>query len=162
FIVEVSRMRHKLVYTKVLLVTCLIAILATIGNRYVGKAYEDDHQFIVGRIVALGIPGVSAIPPVGAFFPRAPINDNPKFAAFTQPGRVLDPARILVGSCSNFGAPLANPGQQEGSFLSIDPRNPQPLVIPSDFAASDGQASALGGLVQMFSAQSPAFLNGKN
>jgi hypothetical protein len=57
---------------------------------------------------------------------------------------------------------LANSHQDEGSFLSIDPRNPQPLLIPPDFAASDGQASALAGLVQMFSAQSPAFLNGNN
>jgi hypothetical protein len=141
----------------------LIAILTTIANRYVGKADDEDgHQFIAGRIVALGIPGVSAVAPVGVFLPGGPIHDNPKFAPFTQPGRVLDPARILVGSGSNFGALVANPGQQEGSFLSIDPRNPQPLVIPPDFAASDGQAATLGGLVQMFSAQSPVFLNGNN
>jgi hypothetical protein len=141
----------------------LIAILTTIGNRYVGRADdEDDHQFIAGRIVALGIPDVSAVAPVGVFLPGGPIHDNPKFAAFTQPGRVLDPARILVGSGSNFGTLVVNPGQDEGSFLSIDPRNPQPLVIPPDFAASDGQASALGGLVQMFSAQSRAFLNANN
>src|SRR5215471_11985748 len=156
-------MKHTLIYARVLLVASSIAMLTTIGSRYVSKGDDEgDQQFIAGRIVALGIPGVSAIAPVGVFLPGGPIHDNPKFAAFTQPGRVLDPARILVGSRSNFGAPLANPGQQEGSFLSIDPRNPQPLVIPSDFAASDGQASALGGLVQMFSAQSPAFLNGKN
>jgi len=141
----------------------LIAILTTIGNRGVGKADdEDDYQFIASTIVVLGIPGASAIAPVGVFLPGGPIHDNPRFAAFTQPGRVLDSARILVGSPSNFGAPLANPGQQEGSFLSIDPRTPQTLVIPPDFAVSDGQASALGGLVQMFSAQSPAFLNGNN
>src|SRR5262249_32695023 len=42
------------------------------------------------------------------------------------------------------------------------PRNPQPLVIPPGFAAPDGQASALGGLIQMFSAQSRAFLNANN
>src|SRR5262249_52726041 len=160
---RLSRMKHTLIYARVLLVASSIAMLTTIGSRYVGKADdEDDHQFIAGRIVALGIPGASAVAPVGVFLPGGPIHDNPKFAAFTQPGRVLDPARILVGSPSNFGAPLANPGQQEGSFLSIDPRNPRPLVIPPDFAASDGQASALGGLVQMFSAQSPAFLNGNN
>ena len=34
-----------------------------------------------------------------------------------------------------------------------------PLAIPPHFAAGGGQASAVGGLVQMYSAQSPAFLN---
>ena len=33
------------------------------------------------------------------------------------------------------------------------------LVIPPNFAAGGGQASALGGFVQMYSAQNPAFLN---
>src|SRR5262249_41260212 len=117
---------------------------------------------IAGRIVALGIPGASAIASVGVFLPGGPIHDNPNFAAFTQPGRVLDPARILVGSPSNFGASLANPLQDEGTFLAIDPHNPQPLVIPRDFAGGGGQVSALGGLVQLFTAQSPPFLNGKN
>src|SRR5262249_37061878 len=133
------------------------------GNRYAGKADDGDgRQFIAGRIVALGIPGASAIAAVGVFLPGGPIHDNPSFATFTQPGRILDPARILVGGTSNFGAPLANPNEDQGSFLSIDPRNPQPLVIPPDFAAAGTQASALGGLVQMFTAQSPGFLNGKN
>src|SRR5262245_54534307 len=145
----------------ILLIIAFVVGVAAIGRLNAGRA-EGKKLDLIGRIVAIGIPGVSAISPVGVFLPGGPIHDNPKFAAFTQPGRVLDPARILVGSPSNFGAPLANPGQQEGSFLSIDPRNPRPLVIPPDFAASDGQASALGGLVQMFSAQSPAFLNGKN
>jgi len=55
-----------------------------------------------------------------------------------------------------------NPSEQEGSFLSIDPRGAAMLVIPSDFAAAGGQASTLGGRVQMFSANSPAFFNGVN
>src|SRR5262245_5552581 len=158
-----GRMKHTLVCAKVLLVASSIAMLTTIGNRHAAKADDgDDRQSIAGRIVALGIPGASAIAPVGVFLPGGPIHDNPNFAAFTQPGRILDSVRILVGSPSNFGAPLANSNQDEGSFLSIDPRNPQPLVVPRDFAAAGGQASALGGLVQLFTAQSPAFLNGKN
>ena len=72
------------------------------------------------RIVALGIPGASAISPVGTFLAGGPIHDNPAFADSTQSGRILDPARILVGSRSNFGAPLANAQQQAGSFLSLD------------------------------------------
>ncbi|HKF54242.1 MAG TPA: hypothetical protein VKJ45_02315 [Blastocatellia bacterium] len=156
-------MRYTPIYARVLLVASLLAMITTVGSRHAAKADDrDDGQFIEGRIVALGIPGASAIAPVGAFLPGGPIHDNPKFAAFTQPGRVLDPTRILVASTSNFGAPSANPGQDEGSFLSIDPRDPQPLVIPPDFAAPDGQASALGGLIQMFSAQSRAFLNANN
>jgi hypothetical protein len=72
---------------------------------------------------------------------------------------VLDPARILVGSTSNFGEPLANSDQLPGSFLSIDPRGPRMLIIPPSFAETGGQATALGGLVQMYSAQNSAFLN---
>jgi len=112
-----------------------------------------------GRIVAVGIPGVSAVAPVGTFLPGGPIHDNPALQEFTQPGRVLDPARILVGSTANFGAPLARADQLPGSFLSLDPRGPTVLVPPADFAASGGQASALDGRVQMYSANSPAFLN---
>jgi hypothetical protein len=77
---------------------------------------------------------------------------------------VLDPKRILVGSRSNFGAPLALNVGQEGSFLSIDPSLPPgvPRFVPPNFAQSGLQASALGGLVQMFSANSPNWYNGKN
>src|SRR5579871_5156069 len=74
---------------------------------------DDEKQIpaIEGRIVAAGIPGISAISQVGTFLPGGPIHDKAAFAAFTQPGRVLDPARLLVGSNSNFGEPLADPGQ---------------------------------------------------
>jgi hypothetical protein len=88
-----------------------------------------------------------------------PIHDKPAFAVYTVRGRVLDPARILVASTSNFGAPLANADQLSGSFLSVDPRGLDTLIVPALFAESGGQASALGGLVQMYSAQNPAFLN---
>jgi len=84
----------------------------------------------------------------------------------TNPGKVLDPIRILVGSSSNFGAPLALSVGQEGSFLSIDPSGPGILSVPRDFAQSvslsDPQPSTLGGAVQMFSANSPHWLNAVN
>ena len=96
---------------------------------------------------------------MGNFLPGGPIHDKPAFAALTQPGQVLDPKRILVGSTANFGESLANPDQLPGSFLSIDPNGKNTLVIPPLFAASGGQASTLGGMVQMYSAQSPPFLN---
>ena len=123
---------------------------------------KSNQESLRGHIIAVGIPGASAISPVGTFLPGGPIHDNPALAASTQPGQVLDPARILVGSRSNFGAPAANPDQLEGSFLSIDPRGTDTLVIPLDFAAAEGQASIFGGRVQLYSAQSPAFLNGIN
>lgn len=113
-----------------------------------------------GRLVAVGIPGVSAIAPVGTFLPGGPIPT--KFPAYIQPGAVLDPKRLLVGSTSNFGEPLSDPRQLPGSFLSIDPTGTSVLVVPPNFAAGGGQASALGGFVQMYSAQNPAFLNSIN
>src|SRR5271167_2335668 len=112
---------------------------------------DQSKRSLRGRIIALGIPGASAISPVGTFLPGGPIHDNPAFAAYTQPGRILDPARILVGSRSNFGAPVANPDQRQGSFLSIDPRGTDILVIPRDFAAAGGQVSILGGRAQLYS-----------
>src|SRR5215471_15477925 len=106
------------------LITIAAALLITaIAGINAGKAdgEGDDQPPIRGRIVALGIPGASAISAVGAFLPGGPIHDNPALAAFTMPGRVLDPVRILVGSTSNFGAPVAHAGQLTGSFLSMDP-----------------------------------------
>lgn len=120
----------------------------------------DELQAIDARLLATGIPGASGIAAVGTFLPGGPIHDNPALAAFTQPGRVLDPVRILVGARSNFGAPKANLDQSEGSLLSIDPRATGTLAVPPAFAAAGDQASTLGGAVQMYSAQSPNFRNG--
>lgn len=114
---------------------------------------------ISGRIVATGIPGASALAPVGTFLPGSPIHDNPALAVLTEPGRVCDPTRIVVGSRSNFGAAKANADQAEGSFVSIDP-GAADVRVPPRFARTGDQASALGGAVQMYSAQSPAWRNG--
>ena len=124
------------------------------------RADEGGGRVLDGRLIAVGIPGVSAIAPVGTFLPGGPIPAH--FTAYTQPGQVLDPSRILVASSSNFGEPLADRGQRPGSFLSIDPTGASVLIVPKDFASAGGQVSTLGGMVQMFSAQSPAFLNSIN
>jgi hypothetical protein len=121
---------------------------------------DEDAPLLDGRLIATGIPGASAISAVGTFLPGGPIHDNPTLAAFTQPGRVLDPNRLLVGSRSNFGAAKANADQAEGAFLSIDPRGGTVLAVPPTFAGSGDQASALAGAVQMYSAQSPTWRNG--
>ncbi len=122
---------------------------------------------IDARVIAVNIPGASAISQVGTFLnnPVPPACAHPipmLFPAYIQPGAVLDPNRILVGSRSNFGAPLAIGVGREGSFLSIDPSGPDILRVPRDFAQSGDQASTLGGAVQMFSANSPHWTNAVN
>src|SRR5262249_14971935 len=76
---------------------------------------------INARVVATNIPGASAISQVGTFLTKPAIcatkSDGTTipfphpipalFPSFILPGAVLDPSRILVGSRSNFGAPLA-------------------------------------------------------
>ncbi len=129
---------------------------------------------IRARVIAVNIPGASAISQVGTFLLNTPplvmcnatvAFPSPiptSFAPFIQPGAVLDPNRILVGSTSNFGAPPAIGVGAEGSFLSIDPSGSSVLSVPPNFAQSGVQSSALGGAVQMFSANSPHWLNGVN
>src|SRR5271166_2713262 len=102
----------------VLLVLAVAIGLSALCSLVIGKA-EDNEESLRGRIIAVGIPGASAISPVGTFLPGGPIHDNPAFAAYTQPGRVLDPARILVASRSNFGAPVANPDQLARGVLPV-------------------------------------------
>jgi hypothetical protein len=127
---------------------------------------------INARVIATNIPGASAISEVGTFLNNSEICTGTikyphpiptLFPDFIKQGAVLDPNRILVGSRSNFGAPLAIGVGSEGSFLSIDPsRQGVVLNVPQNFAQSGVQASTLGGDVQMFSANSPNWLNGKN
>src|SRR6516225_4704877 len=125
---------------------------------------------IEASVTAVDIPGASAIAQVGTFLSGPPIplgqctlpHPIPAlFGDFIKPGAVLDPNRILVGSRSNFGAPLADGVGSEGSFLSIDPSQSD-LIIKPEFAQSGDQASTLDGAVQMFSANSPHWLNGVN
>jgi hypothetical protein len=138
---------------------------------------EAQAQVVAGvnaRVVAKNIPGASAIAQIGTFViggtltpgdPAICANPSPipsKFATYIQPGAVLDPTRLLVGSVSNFGAPLPASGGLEGSFLSIDPSGSATLVVPGDFDSNGDQEATLGGAVQMFSANSPHWLNSVN
>jgi hypothetical protein len=141
-----------------------VAVLA-IAAGLNGVTWADTVEHVSARIVALNIPGASAISQVGTFLnvppPGACANPIPsKFPAYIQPGAVLDPKRVLVGSNSNFGAPLGLGA--EGSLLSIDPSGPAVLLVPANFAQNGNQASALGGAVQMFSANSPSWFNSVN
>ena len=146
----------------------LAAGIAVVDGDAMGRAAQaQEITEINGRVVAVNIPGASAISQIGTFLnvppPGACANPIPtKFPAFIQAGAVLDPKRILVGSRSNFGAPLAIGVGLEGSFLSIDPSGPNVLSVPPNFAKSGDQTSILGGAVQMFSANSPHWLNAVN
>jgi hypothetical protein len=143
-----------------------VAGIAVLGGEIAWPgARAQTISALDARVVAINIPGASAIAQVGTFLSMpAPPCGSPIpsfFPSYIQTGAVLDPNRLLVGSRSNFGAPLAIGVGEEGSFLSIDPTGGN-LTVPPHFAESRGQASALGGAVQMFSANSPDFLNGIN
>ncbi len=112
-----------------------------------------------GRLVAVGIPGVSGISAVGTFHEGGPIHDKPAFRAFTESNAILDPARILVTSTSNFGAPAGQSRHPSGAVLSLDPTARTLLQVPPQFATSGQQASALDGHLMLFTANSPAFMN---
>jgi hypothetical protein len=143
-------------------------IAAFDGDAARHPAWAQAIPLLDARVIALNIPGASAVSQVGTFLnnPVPPACAHPiptLFPSFTQSGQVLDPKRILVGSRSNFGAPLAVGVGQEGSFLSIDPNADDILIVPPNFAASGTQTSTLGGAVQMFSANSsPTWLNRNN
>ena len=144
---------------------CLTVAMSLLGAsaRHLANAQETATTVapsaLMGRVVAVGIPGAGALSPVGTFHPGGPIHDKPDFAVFTRPGAVLDPTRLLVASMSNFGAPLAQPDMPPGAILSLDLRTTIPLVIPPAFASGDGQATALEGCVQLLTANSLAFVN---
>lgn len=136
------------------------ALVLTVGGACGGSDGKTAQPALQARVLAVGLPGAGPVTSVGRFLPGGPINDNVAFKAFTDPGRVLDADRILVGSASNFGAPMAVPDEMPGSIVSIDPSTPGVLTVPAQFAASGGQATALDGKVQLYSSQSSAFLNG--
>jgi hypothetical protein len=131
-----------------------------------GRAsWVNSAPQLEARLLARNIPGASAVAEVGPFLndPKACANPIPsKFPSYILPGAILDPVRILVASRSNFGAPLALGVGREGSVISIDPTATNRLNVPTNFAHADGQVSILNGRVQMFSANSPKFLNGVN
>ena len=141
-------------------------IVVVDGDAAWQAARAQEITNINARVIAIMIPGASAIAQVGTFLnnpPPACAHPIPTlFPSYIQPHEVLDPNRILVGSRSNFGAPLARGVGSEGSFLSIDPSGPAIMVVPPNFARSGVQASTLDGAVQMFSANSPHWRNEVN
>lgn len=128
-----------------------------------GRGHGDGHGHVRverarAEVVATGIPGPGAICQIGAFHLGGPFRDSAAFSPFTAPGQLLDGSRLLVASASNFGAPLARADQAPGSVLSIDP-GAGVVAVPVGFAAAGGQASAAGGRVVLYAANSAAFVN---
>jgi hypothetical protein len=106
------------------MMTLAAAIAVLDGDAAPRAAWARSIPSIDARLIAINIPGASAVAQVGTFLnnPAACARPIPTlFPSYIQPGEVLNPIRILVGSRSNFGAPLAPGVGQEGSFLSIDP-----------------------------------------
>ena len=141
-----------------LTLVALFAIVSWMPAETFEGGDDDGHGTLRARILATGIPGAGAVAEVGDFLRGSPLHDKAAFTVFTQTGQILDPKRVLVASTSNFGAPLERQGEPEGSVISIDPAA-GPVSVPPGFATAGGQASALSGAVQMYAAQSPAFLN---
>jgi di-heme oxidoreductase (putative peroxidase) len=132
-------------------------------------AGADVPMPIQAAVVATGIPGAGAITQIGTFHKGGPFAGA--FVAFTAPGTILEAKRLFVASTSNFGAPLARTLEAPGSILSIDVSSgvvPVPPAFASGLQANAVMtptapaASAAGGRVMLYTAQSPAFANGRN
>ncbi len=136
--------------------SCSVLALAVLLMAQTGDSLNPVP--IQAQVVATGIPGAGAIAQIGTFHLGGPFHDNPTLSPATLPGEILDGQRLFVASSSNFGAPLARTDQAPGAILSIDVRG-ESVAVPSDFANVGGQASALGGRVRLYSANSPPFLN---
>ena len=111
------------------------------------------------RVVATGLRQAFGIRQVGRFHSGGPLVSNPEFLLQTQPGRVLDPRRVLVAVGQNFGVVPGNSAQASGAILSIDAdAAPQgrPLDVPATLVLG---RPAESGAVQLYSVQSPGQLN---
>ncbi|HYY72304.1 MAG TPA: hypothetical protein VE778_01800 [Candidatus Bathyarchaeia archaeon] len=164
---RISITRLIVLVVSVALPLILVTVIATTGNSsptFAADAEGLDAGIVNAEIVATGIPGAGAVAQVGKFHTGGPFHDNATFAAFTQPGSVLDGTRLFVASTSNFGAPLTRSGEAPGAILSIDVSGgaASPVAVPEDFGTAGGQASAAGGKVILYAAQSPSFINGNN
>lgn len=134
---------------------------SALSNDNDGRCNDDrsgDCHRVHATVIATGIPGAGAVAQVGLFHRGDAVHDSPTYQPFIQPGAVLDGARVLVASTSNFGEPIGDPAGYPGAVLSIDP-NQGEIAVPADFASTGGQVSALGGALQVFSANNAAFLN---
>ena len=142
-----------------LLIAATWSSAATVKEQKSKDAKDRDRGGVLKAIIiATGIPGAGAVAEVGDFLRGSPLKDNAALSPFAQPAQILDAKRVLVASTSNFGAPLARLLEPEGSIISIDPAAGS-IAVPAAFAQAGNQASTFNGALQMYAAQSPAFLN---
>jgi len=154
------------------LLCCLCIAVGTHFILFANECPQETNESlpsvlsVKAKVIAGNIPYPSAISQVGIFIihPEACVEGPIPifFPAYVLPGAILDPSRILVCNQSNFGSPLAPDNGMEGSILSINPNAERVLKVPPHFAKCGTQASALGGDVQMFTANSPSYLNSIN
>lgn len=166
-------MRRFGVLSSVVVLSFILASVVIIAQNRAVLPHDDDDDDADGArpltaiVVATGIPGAGAIAQAGTFHKGGPFAPGGALATASHP--VLDRTRLLVASTSNFGAPLARSTEAPGSILSLDISHGV-VNVPADFARPDlspptiatGQPYAAGGAVILYTAQSPAFLNGKN
>ncbi len=151
---------------RIYLISMLYIAMGIHFAHFANASEQETVQSAETKVIVKNIPYPSAISQVGIFLsdPNA-CADGPipnLFPNYILPGAVLDPSRILVCNGSNFGSPLAPDNGRAGSILSINPNALHILKVPRRFAKSGTQASALGGDVQMFTANSPSWLNSIN
>src|SRR3989441_6430518 len=165
-------MRRFGVLSSVVVLPVILAVVVITAQNLTSAARDDDDDEdgprpLTATVVATGIPGAGAIAQAGTFHRGGPFAPGGALAAASHP--VLDRTRLLVASTSNFGAPLARPTEAPGSILSLDLSGGM-VNVPAEFARPDlspptiatGQPYAAGGAVILYTAQSGAFLNGKN
>lgn len=104
-----------------LLLFVSVSIVATLAGCASPPLSSPAAPPLSARIVAVGIPGASAVTQIGVFHKGGPLRDKPAFAAMTAPGRVMDAERLFVTSNHNFGAPRTINGWPAGAVLSLDP-----------------------------------------
>lgn len=114
------------------------------------------------RVVAVNLPKAYGIRQVGRFHSGGPMASNPEFSIQTQPGRVVEPGRVLVAIESNFGHRRADDRASPGTVLSIDPARPAsqlPLDISKLPALQAGGGRTHGAAAQIYSVQAEKYLN---
>ena len=99
---------------------------------------------LVARVVLSGLRGAHGISQVGRFHVGGPFVANPEFLLSTQPGRVLDPERVLVTTDADGG-----------TVLSID-TSARNLRVPVDLRTRPHRAADA---IQVYSAAAPTFAN---
>ena len=147
----------------VLGVVALVAVIGIVKGETAALAQKIPA--LEARVVATNIPGASALSPVGTFLNSQAACARPMptlFHRISYQGRCSIRTEILVGSRSNFGAPLAEGGVKRGRSYPLT-RAARPSWIyrkTSQALATRRQLSA--GLYKLFSANSPFWLNSVN